>query len=67
MSEQPQLPLSHQDSGKDAEAKLAKQPKKEVLSESSFRDYIDLESDSSGIFGTLDIEAAKQFISQMQP
>jgi hypothetical protein len=67
MSEHPQLPLSHQDSGKDAADRIAEQPQKEVLSKSSFRDYIDLESDSSGIFGTLDIEAAKQFMNQIQP
>jgi len=67
MSEQSQLPLSHKDSEKDAAGSSAAQPKKETLLESSFRDYIDLESDSSGIFGNLDIEAAKQIIRQMQP
>jgi hypothetical protein len=67
MSEHLQLPLSHQDSEKDAADLIAEQPQKEVLSKSSFRDYIDLESDSSGIFGTLDIEAAKQFMNQIQP
>lgn len=67
MSEQSQLPLSHETSEKDAAVSSAAQLKKETLSKSSFRDYIDLESDSSGIFGNLDVEAAKQIIRQMQP
>jgi hypothetical protein len=67
MSEQPQLPLSHKDSEKDVANQPAEQLPKEVLSESSFRDYIDLESECSGIFGNLDIETAKQFIRQIQP
>jgi hypothetical protein len=67
MSEHPQLPLSHKDSKKDVTDKSAEQLPKEVLSESSFRDYINLESECSGIFGTLDVEAAKQFIKQVQP
>jgi hypothetical protein len=67
MSEQPQLPLSHTDSEKDVADKLAEQSQKGVLSESSFQDYIDLESECSGIFGNLDIETAKKFISKMQP
>jgi hypothetical protein len=67
MSEQPQLPLSHKDFEKDVADQSAEQLPKEVLSGSSFRDYIDLESECSGIFGTLDIEAAKQFMNQIQP
>jgi hypothetical protein len=67
MSEQPQLPLSHKYFEKDAADKSAEQLPKEVLSESSFQDYIDLESECSGIFGNLDIETAKKFISKMQP
>jgi hypothetical protein len=67
MSEQPQLPLSHTDSEKDVACKPAQQSQKGVLSGSSFQDYIDLESECSGIFGNLDIETAKQFISKMQP
>lgn len=67
MSEQPQLPLSHTDSEKDVADKLAEQSQKGVLSGSSFQDYIDLESECSGIFGNLDVEAAKQFMNQIQP
>jgi hypothetical protein len=67
MSEQSQLPLSHKDSEKDVAGKPAQQLQKGVLSGSSFQDYIDLESECSGIFGNLDIETAKQFISKMQP
>jgi hypothetical protein len=67
MSEHPQLPLSHKDSEKDVADKPAEQSQKGVLSESFFQDYIDLESECSGIFGTLDIEAAKQFMNQIQP
>jgi hypothetical protein len=66
MSEQPQPPLPHEDFVKDEVVPSAKPLLDKKLSKSPFQDYIDLDSDTSGLFGTLEIEAAKQTIRQIQ-
>lgn len=66
MSEQPQLPLPHEDFVKDAVVPSVQPLQEKELSKSPFQDYIDLDSDTSGLFGELEIEAAKQTIRQIQ-
>jgi hypothetical protein len=66
MSDQPQLSLSHEDLVKDAVVSSAKPLLEKKFSKSPFQDYIDLDSDTSGLFGELDIESAKQIIRQIQ-
>jgi hypothetical protein len=65
MSEQPQSPLSQTDLIKDSSEPSVDSLRNKVSSAAYFQDYIDMDSDSSGIFGHLDVEAAKQFIKKM--
>lgn len=64
MSEQPQSPLSQTDLVKAADVP-ADRLRNKVSTAAYFQDYIDLDSESSGIFGHLDVEAAKKFVKQM--
>ncbi len=66
MSEQPQLTLPHEDFVEDAVVPSAKPLLDKQLSKSLFQDYIDLDSETSGLFGELEIEAAKQTIRRIQ-
>lgn len=66
MSEQSQLPLSQDASTKNVTVSSTDQSRNKAFSESPFRDYMDLECESSGIFGNLDIETAKKILDQIQ-
>jgi hypothetical protein len=65
MSEQPQPPFSQTDLVKDSSQPSIDSLRSKVSSAAYFKDYIDMDSDSSGIFGHLDVEAAKRSIKQM--
>jgi hypothetical protein len=65
MSEQPQSPLSQTHPVQAPPDLPTNQLRNKVSAASYFQDYIDLDSDSSGIFGHLDVEAAKQAVKQM--
>jgi hypothetical protein len=65
MSEKPQSPFSKPDSVQSPPNLPTEKLRNKVSSATYFQDYIDLDSDSSGIFGHLDVEAAKQAVKQM--
>jgi hypothetical protein len=65
MSEKPQPPFSQPDPVQAPPNLPTEKLRNKVSAAAYFQDYIDLDSDSSGIFGHLDVEAAKQAIKQM--
>jgi hypothetical protein len=65
MSEQPQF-SSQKHPAQDVASSSMDQWRQKAMSESYLQDYVDMDCESSGIFGNLDVEAAKQFIKQTQ-
>jgi hypothetical protein len=67
MSEQPHLPLLQEGLAEDTAVSSPEPSQEKALPDSLFHSYVDLDADSSGIFGNLDIETAKQIVRRMQP
>jgi hypothetical protein len=65
MSEQPQLPLSQENLAENATVPSPEPSPEKGSSASLFGNYVDLDSDSSGIFSSSDIETAKQILRGM--
>jgi hypothetical protein len=65
MSEQPQFPWPQEDLVENAAIPSPEPSPEQVSSASLFGNYVDLDSDSSGIFSSSDVEAAKQIIRRM--
>jgi hypothetical protein len=66
MSEQSQPLLPHQESLEPEAVAIPGSLPEKMPPDSPFQGYIDLECETSGIFGTQDINAAKQIITRMQ-
>lgn len=65
MSEKPHLPLSQEELAENAAVPSLEPSPEKVSSVSLFGNYVDLDSESSGIFSSSDIETAKQIIRGM--
>jgi hypothetical protein len=66
MSEQFQPLFSRQESVESEAVTVSDSSQEKVPSDSPFQGYIDLECETSGIFGIQDIDTAKQIIRQME-
>ncbi|MGA7938178.1 MAG: hypothetical protein WCA35_31805 [Kovacikia sp.] len=66
MSEQPLVNSSPESTEVNSAAPSIEASSELALNDPQFLDYVDLESDCSGIFDNLDTETAKQIIRKLQ-
>jgi hypothetical protein len=66
MSEQSQPLFPRQESVESEAVTVPESSQEKVPSDSPFQGYIDLECETSGIFGIQDIDTAKQILSRIE-